>query len=411
MDSPAPTPHVVIIGAGQAAAAAAASLRQFGWRDAITMVGDEGCLPYQRPPLSKAWLKGELADTGLLLRPAKFYVDQNIQLRLNARAVRIDRARRSVMLQDGIELRYSHLIAATGARCNLLPDDQGLDGILYLRTREHADRIRQALVPGTTLVVIGGGYVGLEVAATAQQLGLQVVVIEREQRLLARVASAPFAAFMADTFQSKGVRIELNASLASLEVDHGRIQGVVLSSGEQIACQALLVGIGARANDELLREAGLACNNGVIVDHDTRTSDPAIFAAGDCTHRPLPFCDGSGRLESVPNAIEQAKQAAAAICGRAQPKPEVPWFWSDQFDLRIQIAGLRDGAVTEKVRRSDDGRSFCVHHFDQNNRLRAVEAINAASEFMAGKRLIAEGRTMQGNGVGHSSAAVQETAA
>ena len=404
-------PSIVIIGAGHAGGSAAAFLRQYGWKDAITLVGDEPHLPYQRPPLSKAWLKGEAVEKDLQLRPEKFYDDQKIALKLATRVVTIDREKNFVALADGEHLSYTHLIVATGARARRLPITEGLSGIHHLRSLDDADNLRSAIVPGSTFVVIGGGYVGLEVAATAQSLGAQAVVIEREHRLLARVASPQLSSFMDDFFRSKGVRIELGTSIGSFESKDGRLTGVRLADGNILACQSVLIGIGADSNDELMRDAGLTCNNGVIVDASARTSDPNIFAIGDCTFRPLPLYDQAGRLESVPNALEQAKQAAAAICGRPAPKPEVPWFWSDQFDLRLQMAGLRFDIADSVIRGDVTASRFAIFHLDADSRVRAVEAINAPAEFMAGKMIIGKAQPVMRERLQNPDLSMQEIAA
>ncbi len=405
------TPHVVVIGAGHAGGSAVAFLRQYGWKAPITLIGDEKVLPYQRPPLSKAWLKGETTEANLLLRPAKFYTDQTIDLRLGMRALGIDRQQRTVMLEDGTTLTYSHLILATGAGARRLPGIHDISGVLYLRTIADAERIRQTLQPGSTLVIVGGGYVGLEVAATAKLLGLKVIVVEREPRLLARVASQPFAKFIEGFFRAKGIQIELGCTIESFESDNGQLTGVRLSNGTHVPCAAALVGIGANPNDELMRAADILCGNGVTVDQSARTSDESIFAIGDCTNRPLPLYGTCGRLESVPNALEQAKQAASAICGRPLPKPEVPWFWSDQFDLRIQIAGLRLDNTESVVRGDLNSGRFAVFHLDSSNAVRAVEAINASAEFMAGKQLIAQGKRVARDRLSNLTLPMQEIAA
>lgn len=405
------TPHVVVIGAGHAGGSAVAFLRQYGWKSPITLIGDEKVLPYQRPPLSKAWLKSETTEANLLLRPEKFYADQNIDLRLGTRAIGIDRQQRVVTLEDGATLAYSHLILATGAGARRLPGVHDISGVLYLRTIADAERIRQTLQPGSTLVVVGGGYVGLEVAATAKLLGLNVIVVERETRLLARVASQPFAKFIEGYFRAKGIQIELGSTIESFESNDGRLTSVRLSNGTHVSCAAALIGIGANPNDELMRAADILCGNGVTVDQSARTSDESIFAIGDCTNRPLPLYGTCGRLESVPNALEQAKQAASAISGRPLPKPEVPWFWSDQFDLRIQIAGLRLESTESVIRGDLNSGRFAVFHLDSNNTVRAVEAINASAEFMAGKQLIAQGKRVARDRLSNPTLPMQEIAA
>ena len=382
---------IVVVGAGHAGGSVVAFLRQYGWAGAITLVGAEPIAPYHRPPLSKAWLTGQADAASLALRPERFYTDGAIDLRLGGTATAIDRSRKNVTLTNGEILAYDHLILALGARARKLPiPGADLAGVLELRTAADADRLKAALGPGRALAIIGGGYIGLETAASARALGSEVTVIERESRLLARVASPALSGFFEGFHRSKGVAIELNAGVDALEGQGGRIAAIRLSDGRQVRCDVALIGVGAVANDDLAQACGLACNNGIEVDLAARTLDPAIYAIGDCTLRPLPRYDRIFRLESVPNAIEQAKQAAASLCGRSLPKPEIPWFWSDQYDLRLQIAGLSFDA-TETILRGDPATaSFAVFHLAPDATVQAVEAINAPSEFMAGKLLVAK---------------------
>lgn len=377
---------VLVVGAGHAAGALAAALRQGGFEGPITLVGEEPLPPYQRPPLSKAVLKGEASPDTLLLRPASFYADKAIGLRLSARVVAVDRAARTATLDDGSVLGWTHLVFATGSRLRALPVP-GVDarGVLELRTAADGARIREALAPGCRLVVVGGGYVGLEVAASARALGAEVVVVEREARLLARVASPALSAFFAQAHAARGVSLELGATVAGFETAEGAIRGVRLADGRLLDADVAVVGIGALANDALALAAGLECRDGIVVDESARTSDPAIFAIGDCTNRPLPRYGRRMRLESVPNALEQAKQAAAAILGKPVPRAELPWFWSDQYDLRLQIAGLPFDVARTVVRGDPDAGRFVVFHLDADNRLQAVEAVNSPAEFMAAR--------------------------
>ena len=380
--------ETLIIGAGHAGDAAAALLRQYGYVGAITLMGEEAWVPYHRPPLSKAWLKGEQDAAALALRGADFYERQNISLRLNTRATAIDRAHRRVVLAGGEVLPYAHLILATGARARVL-DVPGvaLGHVHTLRTRADADALRPCLAPGRRLVLIGGGYIGLEIAASARALGADVTVIEREPRLLARVASAPLADFFRRLHESQGVRFHLGAGIAAIHADH-----VALSDGKAVPADCVVVGVGARPNTELAWKAGLECDSGIVVDAASRTADPAVFAVGDCAFRPIPRYGGHLRLESVPNALEQARQAAAAITGRAAPAPETPWFWSDQFSVRLQIAGLLLD-VRETIQRGDvHGEKFALFHLDAEGAVQAVEAVNAAEEFLAGRIMIARRR-------------------
>ena len=312
--------RVVIVGAGHAGGSVAALLRQYGWQGPITLIGAEPVPPYQRPPLSKAWLKGEGDLAGLLLRPAAFYQANRIDLRLACEVTAIDRAARAVTLGTGDRVPYDHLILATGCCARSLPvPGHDLAGIVALRTLADADRLRTLPRPGARIAIIGAGYIGLEVAASARILGAEVVVIEREPRVLARVASIPLSDFFQRRHAAEGVRIVLNAAVEAFEGAHGHVAAVRLSDGTAVPCDAVLIGVGAAPNDALARAAGLACDNGIVVDLAARTADPAIHAIGDCTRRPLPLYHRTGRLESVPNALEQAKQAAADLCGRPAP--------------------------------------------------------------------------------------------
>jgi 3-phenylpropionate/trans-cinnamate dioxygenase ferredoxin reductase subunit len=390
-DAPDPAGRIVIAGGGHAGGAACAALRQFGWKGPITLVGTEPLPPYQRPPLSKDWLKGLATAESLALRPPRFYADREIELRLDTTVLSIDRAARSVATSDGAVLPYDHLILALGARARriALPGLE-LAGVLELRTAADADELKLALEPGRVLAVIGGGYVGLEAAASARSLGAEAVIIEREARVLARVACPELSAFFQATHEAHGVRILCNASVVGLEGEGGVVRGVRLADGRVIACDAALIGVGAVPNTELASEAGLECEGGIVVDLRARTSDPAISAIGDCTWRPLPLYGRSFRLESVPNALEQARQAATALCGRAAPIPEVPWFWSDQYDVKLQIAGLAFDAPISVMRGDPAGGSFAMFHLTMDHRLQAVEAVNMAPAFMAGRQMIAK---------------------
>jgi 3-phenylpropionate/trans-cinnamate dioxygenase ferredoxin reductase subunit len=260
-----------------------------------------------------------------------------------------------------------------------------------LRTLEDAHRLRTAMRAGARLLVIGGGYVGLEVAATARLLGMHVTIVERERRLLARVASPQLSGWLDDVFRGKGIAIEAGHTVAGFTSGQGALTGAVLGDGRHLGCDAALIGIGADPNDALMRDAGLPCDNGVWVDAHSATADPAVYAIGDCASRLM--ADGRRvRIESVPNAVEQAKQAAAAICGRAPAIAETPWFWSDQFDLRIQIAGLHGDAVETVLRHDPDGANFAAFHLDAAGAVRVVEAVNATPEFMIGRQMIQRGQ-------------------
>ncbi|ASE38851.1 NAD(P)/FAD-dependent oxidoreductase [Brevundimonas vesicularis] len=377
---------VLIIGAGHAGGSVAAFLRQYGHEGPIVLAGEEDAPPYQRPPLSKAWLKGEADLEALLLRPLSFYAEQDIDFRASVVAVAVDPAAKTVVFHDGSSESYDILVLATGSTARKLPVPGGdHPDLLELRTMKDAERLKAVLGPGKRLAVVGGGYVGLEAAASAWALGAEAVVIERAPRVLARVASETLSAFFTAQHRAHGVEILTDAEVVAVARD-----GVTLADGSMVSADAVLVGVGALACDALARSAGLNCDDGVVVNGEARTSDPAIFAIGDMTRRPIPVHGGvHHRLESVPNALEQAKQAAAAIVGRAGPTPEVPWFWSDQYDVKLQIAGLPFDADRQVVRGDPTASGFAVFHLN-GDRIVCVEAVNAPPEFMAGKQLIAK---------------------
>lgn len=380
--------HVVIIGAGHAGGTLCALLRQYGHTGLITLIGDEPIPPYQRPPLSKAWLKGEADADSLALKPLEFYAEENIDFRPNVKAVKLERAARKVKLSDGAELTYDFLVLATGARAIALPiPGADLQGVMFLRTAADAETLKTTVGPGKRLAVVGGGYIGLEVAASGRALGAEVVVLERETRLLARVANEVLSEFFRAYHAKHGVTFELGASVTGFEGDGGKITGVQLADGRVIACDAAVVGVGAHPNDELASESGLETARGVVVDLEARTSDPHVFAIGDVAHRPMPIYGRMFRMESVPNALEQAKQAACAITGRPAPTGEVPWQWSDQYDLKLQIAGYAFDVDEIVVRGDPASGKFAVFHLN-GDQVQSVEAINAPPEFMMGRQLI-----------------------
>jgi len=403
--------RVVIVGAGHAGGSAAAFLRQYGHTGPIVLIGDEPLLPYQRPPLSKAWLKGEADAESLQLKPSSWYEEAGVSLRLGGVVVSLNRGAKTVTLASGEHLPYDYLILATGARARALPiPGADLAGVLALRTAADAEALKGALGPGKRLAVVGGGYVGLEAAASTIALGGHATIIEREPRVLARVACETLSSFFQDYHGARGVTFVLNAGVAGFDGAEGHVTGVRMTDGSVIACDVALVGVGAIPNEELARDAGLHCTNGVVVDIEARTADPFVFAIGDLTHRPLPIYERQFRLESVPNALEQAKQAAAAITGRAMPPHEIPWFWSDQYDLKLQIAGLPFDADTQVVRGDVAAAKFAVFHL-KGDLVQAVEAVNAPPEFMAGKQLIAKRTPVSLEKLANSSISMKEVAA
>jgi 3-phenylpropionate/trans-cinnamate dioxygenase ferredoxin reductase subunit len=407
-----PASKLLILGAGHAGGTAAAMLRQYGHAGPIVLIGDEPIPPYHRPPLSKAWLKGEADAESLALKPLEFYPGANIDFRPGVKAVKIDRAGKSVVLSDGTAETYDALIIATGARAIALPiPGADLAGVLSLRTAADAEALKAAIGPGKTLAVVGGGYIGLEVAASGRALGADAVVLEREERILARVAHKVLSDFFQGYHEAHGVTFELGASVVGFEGDASGVTGVKLADGRVIACDAAVVGVGATPNDELAREAGLETARGIVVDLEARTSDPAIYAIGDVAYRPMPLYEGRMfRMESVPNALEQAKQAAAAIVGRAPPAGECPWQWSDQYDLKLQIAGYAFD-VSEIVVRGDPATAkFAVFHL-KGDLVQAVEAINSPPEFMMGRQLIVSRRPVDKARLADTSISMKEVAA
>jgi 3-phenylpropionate/trans-cinnamate dioxygenase ferredoxin reductase subunit len=380
------TERVVIIGAGQAGAQVAISLRQLGFAGEIVLLGDEPAPPYQRPPLSKAYMSGEMPLERTLIRSAAYYAKSRIELRLATRALRILRDRRVVVL-DQEELSYDALVLCTGARGRRLglPGEQ-LERVFYLRTLADSERIRAAIRPGARAVIIGGGYIGLEVAASLTKLGAEVVVLEALERVMNRVVAPPVSAFFAAEHAEHGVAIATGALVAALE-GRAAVERVACRDGRVVAADLVVIGIGAVPNDELAAEAGLAVANGVVVDELGRTGDPAIFAAGDVTNHPNALFGRRLRLESVHNAMAQAKAVAQAIAGRPVPYAEVPWFWSDQYDLKLQIAGVGDPDDELILRGEIGARSFSVVHL-REGWLVAIDCINRGGDFLAAKKLI-----------------------
>lgn len=386
--------RVVIVGAGHAGGTAAALLRQAGYAGELVVLGEETYAPYQRPPLSKAFLKAEADVSALLLKAPRFYEEHNINLRVGVRVVSIDRQAKRVRTDGGDDEAYDILILATGAHARRL-DLPGSDaaGIMSLRTIADALALRDTIGSGRSIAIVGAGYVGLEVAASARASGAAVSVIEREGRCLARVASPEVSAFFEAKHREKGVGLRTHTDVAAFESRAGGAVGaVVLANGERIACDAVIVGVGARCCDDLARDAGLQCDGGVLVDDVGRTSDASIFAIGDVARRPMAHYGGAlARLESVPNALEQAKLATAAILDLPSPRPEVPWFWSDQYDVKMQIAGIALGEAAKRIVRQTSSSVFAVFHV-LDDRVLAVEAINAPGDFFVGRQMIAEGR-------------------
>ncbi len=379
---------VAIIGAGQAAAQLIDSLRRRGYVGAITLVGDEG-FPYQRPPLSKKYLAGELGLDRLQLRQPTYFDEQRVELRLGRRAIAINRHSKQVQLDDGTMLEYEHLVIATGSHPRRLKmPGADLAGVHYLRSLSDADHLRTEVHVGQHAVIIGGGYIGLEVAATLCQLGMEVTVLEMADRVMNRVVAEPVSRYYEREHASHGVKIELGARVLALRGDtDGRIAAVETDRGS-IAANLVVVGIGVLPTDELAQSAGLACDNGVIVDEYCRTSDPAIFAIGDCSNHPSAHYGRRIRLESVDNAFEQANTVAANITGTPTQHDRVPWFWSDQYHHKLLIVGLADGHDRAILRGDPANHSFSVCYL-RDGEFIAIDTVNMAKDQMAARKLIA----------------------
>jgi 3-phenylpropionate/trans-cinnamate dioxygenase ferredoxin reductase component len=382
--------RVVIVGAGQAGAQVAVSLRQLGFAGDITLLGDEPHLPYQRPPLSKGYLSGEMALERTWLRSETYYAKHRIDLRVGARAARVLRSAKAVVCEGDRRLEYDALVICTGTAARRLPlPGVDLPGVFYLRTLADSDAIKVAIRPGAKAVIIGGGYIGLEVAASLRKLGAAVTVVEALERVMNRVVAPPVSAFFAAQHAQRGVEVVIGAAVSALEGD-GRVARVVCADGRMFAADLVVIGIGAVPNDQLARNAGLEVANGIVVDDCGRTTDPAIFAAGDVTDHPNALFGRRLRLESVHNAMEQAKAVARAIAGRPEPYADVPWFWSDQYDLKLQIAGVGDPDDELILRGDPASRAFSCLHL-RGGRLTAIYCVNRGGDFLAAKKLIAAG--------------------
>jgi 3-phenylpropionate/trans-cinnamate dioxygenase ferredoxin reductase component len=384
------TQTFIVVGAGHAGSRAADCLRRSGFGGRLVLVGDETHLPYQRPPLSKKFLlSADVKLERLLLRTRRLYDAQNVTLNLATRVAEIDRAGRRIKLGDDTDISYDKLLLCLGARPRRL-DLPGIElaGIHYLRNLDDAKTIRAEFVRGRRLVVVGAGYIGLELAATARQLGLEVSVIEAADRPLSRVVAPFVSEFFSRCHTRAGVKLHCNTSVRAFS-GKIRVQSVATSDGEEIPADIVVIGVGITPETALAGAAGLACDNGIVVDDTCRTSDPAIYAAGDCTRHSSVHYGRRVRLESVDNALEQARIAAACMCGIKARHEQVPWFWSDQYDLKLLIAGLSEGYEETIVRGEPAGGRFSVWYL-RSGELLAVDAINCPGDFMQGRKWIGE---------------------
>ncbi len=378
--------RIVIIGAGQAGGQAAASLRQLGCKDDIYMFGDEPHLPYQRPLLSKQYLSGEHEEGRVFLRARRFYEDQHITLRIGECIERIDVEARAVVTDKGETLEYSDLILATGSRPRRLKiEGSDLDGIHYLRTLDDVALIKKLMQPKKKLAIVGGGYIGLEVASVAKTLGLDVTVIEMEDRILKRVTTPEMSAFYDQLHTGRGVRVLKQTGVSGFAGEDGRVTKVLCGDTE-VDADLVIVGIGIIPNVEIAEAAGIQCENGIVTDDHCRTSAPHVYAAGDCSNHPNPLLGRRLRLESVPNAMDQAKVIAANIMGQDKVYAAVPWFWSDQYELKLQMVGFSADGDTQVVRGDQAVNAFAIFYL-KGDKLVAVDAVNSARDFMAGRQM------------------------
>lgn len=382
--------HFVVIGAGQAGSSLVAKLRSEGFEGKITLIGAEAEPPYQRPPLSKAYLMGEMPKERLFLRPESFYADQNIELRLDTRATSIDRDARVVVLDDGMTISYDALALTTGAHPRTLPAKIGgeLDGVLTVRDLRDADAMAPYFVEGKKALIIGGGYIGLEAAAVAAKRGVQTTLVEMADRILQRVAAPETSDYFRSLHQSHGVSIREGVGLDHLLGDE-HVTGAILTDGTTLDIDFAIVGVGINPATILAESAGLEIENGIKTDEQSRTSDPLIWAAGDCASSI--FKGQRVRVESVGNAIDQAELAAKSMMGQDETYEPKPWFWSDQYDCKLQIAGLNIGYDDVVVRSGDAGS--VSHWYYTGETLIAVDAMNDPRNYMIGKRLIEAGKS------------------
>lgn len=385
--------HIVIVGAGQAGFSAAFKVRALGFCGEITLVGEETSPPYQRPPLSKAYLLGDMTKGRLFLRPLQSYADENIRLEMGKSVSRINPTERSVVLTSEIgdeTLSYDDLILTTGASPLKLPARMGgdLDGVYTIRSLAHIDKMAPAMVPGAKVLIVGGGYIGLEAAAVAAKMGLEVTLVEMADRILQRVAAPETSDFFRELHTAHGVRIIEGVGLSKLHGEQ-KVQSASLTDGTELDVDFVIVGIGVRPAVDLAEQAGVAIENGISVDAQGHTNVDHIWAAGDCAS--FPYHGARIRLESVPNAIDQANVVAENVMGGARDYVAKPWFWSDQYDVKLQIAGLNTGydTVVKRV-----GRGVVSHWYFKGPKLLAVDALNAPRDYMFGKKLIENGKTV-----------------
>ncbi|PZO00324.1 MAG: hypothetical protein DCF30_09845 [Hyphomicrobiales bacterium] len=382
---------LVVIGASYAGVGVVAAAREAGFAGRIALVGDEADLPYQRPPLSKGFLLGKAGLASLPLKAESFYADAQVVFMAGRRAIALDREARRIRLDDGTELGFKTLALTTGARAAALrcPGAE-LDGVVSLRTLDEARGLSKRLAAASAVVIVGGGFIGLEVASAAVTLGKPVTVVEAGPRLIGHAVAPEISTFMQRLHETRGVIIQLATKVERIEGENGRVAAVICADGSRLPCDLVLAAVGAVPNTELATDAGLLVEDGIVVDDLCRSSDPAIFAAGDCTSHPNVFAGRRLRLSSVQNAHDQGRVAGNAIAGRLEPYKAVPWFWSDQYDVKLQMVGLASGSGPAILRGAMEEGRFSLFRYD-GDRLTAIESINRPADHMMGRRLIAAG--------------------
>jgi 3-phenylpropionate/trans-cinnamate dioxygenase ferredoxin reductase subunit len=379
---------VVIIGAGHAGGMTAISLRQQRYQGSITLIGEENFLPYQRPALSKGFLAGETEEKRLYLKSQDYFDKNNIHIIRNCKVVAIDRNNKTILLENQKQLGYEKLIIATGSIVNKLKTSSEETDFCYLRTINDSLKIREKLRNRNKITIIGAGYIGLEIASIAIKKNLEVSVLELEQRVMGRVVAKEVSDFFRKKHQSEGVEFKFNTAITDIE-DQSKQKRIICSDGSFLDTDVVIIGVGIKPNIELAKNSGLKCDNGILVDDNGQTSDPHIFAVGDCSNHPNDIFKQRLRLESVQNAVDQAKSIAAYITGSHKPYQEVPWFWSDQYNIKLQIAGISQDHDHRVVRGDPEEEKFAVF-YQKEKRLIAVDAINSPKEFMVGKKWISK---------------------
>jgi 3-phenylpropionate/trans-cinnamate dioxygenase ferredoxin reductase subunit len=386
--------RIVVIGGGHAGGQMLDALRKEGHAGELVLVAEEPQLPYQRPPLSKKYLAGELASERLLLRPPAYFEKLQVDTRLGQPVTAIHRAAKRLQLADGSALSYDRLALTTGARVRRLPiENDCLPGVHYLRSLADVDAIRSDLEHAASVVIVGGGFIGLEAAAVLNKLGKQVTVLEMQERLMPRVVAPVIGRFIESCHQDHGVKIVNKACVRAIHGDSNGVQEVVTVDGTIYPAKLVIIGIGVIPNTELAETAGLACEDGILVDDFAATEDPDIVAAGDCTRHPNPLLGGMIRLESVHNALEQSKTAAATLCGQQRPYHQIPWFWSDQYQFKLQMVGISEGHDQHVIRGNLSDQRFTVFYFSEG-KLIAVDTVNKPGDHMAARKLLAAGTAL-----------------